>query len=139
MCFSVIDTGPGLSPEQQKIIFERFSQLDSSHTRQYGGTGLGLPIVRELVALLGGDVAVQSELGKGAAFNVTLPVVFVREKKASDEVPVNKVESEPQPKPSADEQAPPPVTPDDTVLAADVEADSLKPADETPDSPSKEA
>jgi signal transduction histidine kinase len=139
MFFSVIDTGPGLSAEQQKIIFERFSQLDSGHTRQFGGTGLGLPIVRELVDLLGGDVAVQSELGKGAAFNVTLPVVFVREAEKSDEVPVMKVESEPQPKSTTDEQAPPPVTPEDTILVADVEADALKPEDETPGPPPKEA
>lgn len=135
MFFSVSDTGPGLSPEQQKVIFERFSQLDSGHTRQYSGTGLGLSIVRELVDLLGGDVAVQSELGKGAAFNVTLPVMFVREKEQTDQVPVTKVEVEPQPRPPAGDQAPQPVTPEDTVLAADVEADALKPEDAEPAAP----
>jgi len=134
MFFQVSDSGPGLSPEHQKVIFERFSQVDSGHTRQYGGTGLGLSIVRELVDLLGGDVAVQSELGKGASFNVTLPVVFHREEEASNEPPVTKVEpASPARQPSGDE-APQPVTPEDTVLGADMEADALKPdaAAETP-------
>ena len=129
MFFSVTDTGPGLSPDQQKIIFERFSQLDSGHTRQYSGTGLGLSIVRELVDLLGGDVALQSQLGHGAAFNVTLPVVFVHEKERTGEIPVTKVDVEPQPRQPAGQEAPAPVTPEDTVLAADVEADALKPQD----------
>jgi signal transduction histidine kinase len=129
MLFQVADSGPGLSPQQQKIIFERFTQLDSGHTRQYGGTGLGLSIVRELVALLGGEVAVQSEAGKGAVFNVTMPIVYEAPPEKAKEVPVRKVEAAPPPKPASGEKAPAPVTPDDTLLAAEAEADALKPQD----------
>lgn len=133
MFFQVSDTGPGLSAEQQKMIFERFSQVDSSHTRQYGGTGLGLSIVKELVEVLGGDVAVQSERGEGASFNVTLPVKCVPQQTPEEDVPVTKVEAEPVQKEDTGEEAPEPVTPEDTVLAVDVEADALTPEEGDPD------
>ena len=74
VAFVVADTGPGIAREQQLRIFDRFTQLDSSHTRKYRGTGLGLSIVKELTALLGGAIAVDSEPGKGSTFTVTLPV-----------------------------------------------------------------
>lgn len=66
--FSVIDSGIGLSPEQQAEIFKPFIQADSSTTREYGGTGLGLSIVRDLARLHGGEAGVESALGKGARF-----------------------------------------------------------------------
>ncbi|MGB2997349.1 MAG: ATP-binding protein [Phycisphaerae bacterium] len=74
VAFIVSDTGPGITKEQQLRIFERFTQLDSSHTRQYRGTGLGLSIVKDLAGLLDGEVSVESEPGQGATFTVVLPV-----------------------------------------------------------------
>jgi signal transduction histidine kinase/CheY-like chemotaxis protein/HPt (histidine-containing phosphotransfer) domain-containing protein len=69
----VTDTGLGIAPEKLASIFEKFTQADGSITRKYGGTGLGLAITRRLVEMHGGDVRVESELGKGSTFRVTLP------------------------------------------------------------------
>jgi signal transduction histidine kinase/CheY-like chemotaxis protein len=74
--FSVRDTGIGISAEARARLFQKFSQADSSTTRKYGGTGLGLTISRQLVQLMGGDIEVQSEVGQGStfAFEIALPV-----------------------------------------------------------------
>ncbi|HBQ6491718.1 hybrid sensor histidine kinase/response regulator [Klebsiella pneumoniae] len=72
--FRIRDTGIGIAPEKQKAIFEAFSQADSSTTRRYGGTGLGLTISARLVSLMGGELTVESQPGTGSEFAFTLPL-----------------------------------------------------------------
>ena len=75
--FAVADTGIGISPEETPHIFERFHQVDSSQSRSFEGVGLGLYIVTEFTALLGGKIAVESELEKGSTFTLTIPTEIV--------------------------------------------------------------
>ncbi len=75
--FEVIDTGIGISPDKQNTIFHAFAQADSSHSRRYGGTGLGLPISKRIVQLMGGDILLESKLGKGSRFWFSLPLYEV--------------------------------------------------------------
>jgi len=70
----VSDTGIGMSPEALNYIFEEFRQADMSTTRKYGGTGLGLALVKKFINLMGGDIKAESEAGKGSKFTITLPV-----------------------------------------------------------------
>jgi signal transduction histidine kinase len=70
--FDVIDTGAGLTPEQVALLFQPFTQADSSTTRSFGGTGLGLTISKRLAVLLGGDILVTSQLGRGSTFSVVI-------------------------------------------------------------------
>ena len=88
--FTVQDTGKGISADKLEHIFGHFSQEDSSVTRKYGGTGLGLAICRKLCRLMGGGIQVQSTLGQGSSFIVTLPFQPVIEKK---EFPTEKCDS----------------------------------------------
>jgi signal transduction histidine kinase/CheY-like chemotaxis protein/HPt (histidine-containing phosphotransfer) domain-containing protein len=71
--FEVADTGPGIGADQQPAIFDKFTQADGSISRRFGGTGLGLAIVKKLTELQGGRIALESEIGKGSCFSVTLP------------------------------------------------------------------
>jgi PAS domain S-box-containing protein len=77
--FSVTDSGIGVPPDKQSLLFKPFSQADSSTTREYGGTGLGLFIVRSLAKLMGAEVGVESEAGKGSRFWLRIRVDILRE------------------------------------------------------------
>jgi signal transduction histidine kinase len=71
--FAVSDTGIGMTAEQQAKLFEEFTQADASTAQHFGGTGLGLALSRKLARMMGGDVTVSSEPGKGSIFTVRLP------------------------------------------------------------------
>lgn len=86
----VSDTGIGIPLEKQKTIFQKFSQADSSTTRQFGGTGLGLPISVQLIELMGGSIDLTSEVGKGSTFVVLLPLIV------PEETAVRKTEAPPE-------------------------------------------
>ena len=69
-----LENGVGIAPEDQGKIFEEFQQVDSSNTRKKGGTGLGLAISKRIVEMQGGRISVESEVGHGATFRVSLPI-----------------------------------------------------------------
>ena len=70
---SVSDTGIGIPADQKDRVFERFFRVDKSHSKEVGGTGLGLSIVKHAVKNLGGEISLESELGKGTTVTVTVP------------------------------------------------------------------
>ncbi|MBI4418813.1 MAG: response regulator [Ignavibacteriales bacterium] len=107
LTFSVKDSGIGIEAKNIPLVFEEFQQIDSSHSRKYKGTGLGLPISRRLARMLGGDLVAESEFGKGSTFILTIPATFKAEgAKETKAVPTGDKKAAPRaPKPVA---APPP-------------------------------
>jgi hypothetical protein len=95
--FDVSDTGIGMTPEQMSKLFQAFSQAESSTTRKYGGTGLGLVITRRFCRMMGGDVTVESEYGVGTTFTIRLPAEVVEHKAEPATVPPEPHEEEPKP------------------------------------------
>ncbi len=91
LIFTISDSGIGMSPEQLAKLFRDFSQADASTTRKYGGTGLGLSISRRFAQMMGGDITVQSEQGKGSIFIARLPAVVAQtlEIAEAEPIPVN--------------------------------------------------
>ena len=77
--FTVADTGIGIAPEHHETIFREFSQVENPLQERYRGTGLGLPLCRNLAMLLGGRIWLESEPGQGSTFFVRLPSVYVGE------------------------------------------------------------
>jgi signal transduction histidine kinase len=82
LIFAVSDTGIGIAEDKIEHVFEEFAQADNSTTRDYGGTGLGLAISRRFCKLLGGDLSVHSELGKGSTFPILIPATLLEEETA---------------------------------------------------------
>jgi signal transduction histidine kinase len=83
---SVIDTGPGIAPEDQTRLFQKFQQLDGSHTREHAGTGLGLAISKDLAGILQGEIQLVSEAGRGSMFSLILPLKVDRERQAEQKL-----------------------------------------------------
>ena len=74
MRFSITDSGIGMTPDQQSKLFQAFTQADASISTKYGGTGLGLVVCRRFCQLMGGEVTVVSEYGRGSTFTMILPI-----------------------------------------------------------------
>ena len=77
--FDVTDTGIGMNDEQIGNVFEEFTQAESSTSKNYGGTGLGLPISKKMTEIMGGRMEVESKEGKGTTFSITIPIVVQEE------------------------------------------------------------
>ena len=101
LVFRVTDSGIGMTPEQLEKLFQRFTQADASTTRRFGGTGLGLSITKAFCTLLGGDITVESEAGRGTTFEMLLPADSTSSLRPT--APAGEADSAAQPSSAADE------------------------------------
>ncbi len=105
--FTVTDTGIGIPEAKKDILFREFSQVDDSHSRSYGGAGLGLAISKEIVERMGGKITVTSEEGKGSCFSCTIPFIEA-ETAPGAAAPERATRRRPPPLPGKRQAAPPP-------------------------------
>lgn len=92
LVLTVSDTGVGIAPEEQELVFEKFRQSGNPLTREHAGTGLGLSIVRELCKLLGGEISLRSELGRGSTFTLRLPLQLSQEPRLEFDMAADRVD-----------------------------------------------